>query len=570
MTEDNANQNPSAITLTETIDDPPTPAFRDVFALVILWSQREPHRTSEVGLLLPEVPVWVLGRAPLSAGDVYSAQPLSFHRQRPQGSLDRQDPDEGASEVLGEAISRRQLAIHPRPDGLKVMNIGKCPMFVNRMPVTEALVRPGDTIYLRSQILLLCVRRQTELSPLRMYPKERARSFGKPDVDGMIGESPAMWKLREQLASCAQSNFHVLITGESGCGKELAAQAIHRMSARAEHRLVADNIAAIAPSLASAVLFGNRRNFPNPGMEERVGLIGSANNSTLFLDEIGDMPEEVQPMFLRVTERGGEYFRLGEENRCLRSDFRLVGATNRAQQMRHELRRRFQREVRIPTLNQRREDIPLLINHILRQQAARDDQSINRFFRNGLPQIHPALLDQLVRHNYMTNVSEVAFLLGIAMNESPDDVILLPEHGFARRLPGDQSSSHAIRLAGSKPKPAEVAPPTPAPPPVPSSDLSKTVQAKRPTQPLPMVPDDLELGSASSPVQIQIKQPRVQARPLPTKERATEVLIECGGDVTKAAVALEISRDQLNRMIQREEIFVPKVRRKRGAVKTEA
>jgi len=567
MTEDNANLEPSAITLPETIDDPPTPAFRDVFGLVILWSQREPHRTSEIGFLLPEVPVWVLGRAPMSGGEVFSGQPLTFFRQRPQGALDRQEPDEGASEVLGEAISRRQLAIHPRSDGLRVMNIGKCPMFVNRVPVSEALVRPGDTIYLRSQILLLCVRRQTELPPLRMYPKERARNFAKPDADGMIGENPAMWKLREQLASCAQSNFHVLITGESGCGKELAAQAIHRMSARAENRLVADNIAAIAPSLASAVLFGNRRNFPNPGMEERIGLIGAANNSTLYLDEIGDMPEEVQPMFLRVTERSGEYFRLGEENRCLRSDFRLVGATNRARQMRHELRRRFQREVRIPTLNQRREDIPLLINHILRQQAQRDDPSINRFFRNGVPRVHPTLIDQLVRHSYITNVSEVAFLLGVAMNESPDDVILLPEHGFVRRLPGDQSSSQTLGRSGSKSSPPQIPSPSPPAAPIENEETSRTVQARRPTQPLPMVPDDPPLTSGSSPV--LPPSPRPQPRPLPTKERATEVLIEYGGDVTKAAAALGISRDQLNRMIQRDEIFVPKVRRKRGTIKTE-
>src|SRR5262249_18718390 len=160
---------------------------------------------------------------------------------------------------------------------------------------------------------------------------------------------------------CAQNDFHVLVIGESGSGKELAVQAIHRLSRRAKRPLVADNIAVMPTSLAAALLFGNRKNFPNSGMEERAGLIGAADDGTLFLDEIGDMPSDVQPMFLRVTERGGEYFRLGDEARPRRSSFRLIGATNRPQQLRHELKRRFQREVRIPGLAERREDIPLLI-----------------------------------------------------------------------------------------------------------------------------------------------------------------------------------------------------------------
>src|SRR5262249_17675459 len=153
---------------------------------------------------------------------------------------------------------------------------------------------------------------------------------------------------RDRLAACAQSNYHVLVIGESGSGKELVARAIHRLSPRADRKLIADNIAAIPPGLAAALLFGNKKNFPNPGMDEHVGLIGAANGSTLFLDEIGDMPEEVQPMFLRVADQGGEYFRLGEKLNVQRSDFRLVGATNRPEKMRHELKRRFARELCVP------------------------------------------------------------------------------------------------------------------------------------------------------------------------------------------------------------------------------
>ena len=510
MAAEKSNQAPSATTQPELEEETSAQAMHDVLALVIIWSAREPRRVGEVALFPPEQPQWILGRGMASAevpGTEQGGEPVSFFRQRPPGALDRDEPTLASSCLQGEGISRRQLEIHPRHDGLVVINIGRCPLLVNQVPAQDALVRPGDTIFLRNQLLLYCTRRPLIMPALRAYAKERARSFGKPDLDGMVGESPAMWKLRESLATFAATNFHVLITGESGSGKELAAQAIHRMSSRAAHRLIADNIATIPSSLAAALLFGNRRNFPNPGMEERAGLIGAAHQSTLFLDEIGDMPEEVQPMFLRVTERGGEYFRLGEEQRQLRSDFRLIGATNRPQRLRHELKRRFQREVHVTGLNDRREDIPLLVDCILKLQAQRDDTGIARFMRDGQPQIHPLLIEQLIRHFYTTNVSEVSFLLGQAMAESPQDVIsprdLPPRHQSAPELVGTTEVTGKRESARSIP------------------------------------------------------------RSLPSRERAEQVLMEQGGDVTRSATILNISRDQLNRMIQREGLFVPKMRRPR-------
>jgi transcriptional regulator with AAA-type ATPase domain len=252
---------------------------------------------------------------------------------------------------LGECLSRRQLVIFVEQDSLLVRNIGRCRLSVNGQVVHGATVRPGDTIYLRHQVLLYCTHRPLQMPALKAYPLDRVPAFGEPDLDGMIGESPTMWKLRDRVAASARTSYHVLVVGESGSGKELAAQAVHHLSARSQRKLIADNIAAIPPSLAAALLFGNKKNFPNPGMEERAGLLGSANGSSLFLDEIGDMPEEVQPMFLRVTERKGEYFRLGEESKLQRSDFRLIGATNRPEKMRYELKRRFQREIRVPGVN---------------------------------------------------------------------------------------------------------------------------------------------------------------------------------------------------------------------------
>lgn len=521
----------------------------ECLALVILWSAREPQRTGEIAFLPDEISVWLFGRDPRAALIERGRSPLNvlvldplrsesvrpiyppddlrsdhgparltassqssqlttsmaldplhngaevlFRRQRPEGL--EPEPAQPAA-IAGESISRLQMTLTHRDEGLFVQNFGRCPLMVNGRTMQAAQILPGDTLYLRNQLLLLCTRRPLALPRLRAYPPERVPVFGSPDADGMIGESPTLWHLRERLAACARSDQNVLIIGESGSGKELAAQAIHRLSPRRDRPLVADNISAIPPSLAAALLFGNKRNFPNPGMEERVGLVGAADGSMLFLDEIGDMPEEVQPMFLRVADRQGEYFRLGEEGRIRRSDFRLVGATNRPERIRYELKRRFQREIRVPSLNDRKEDIPMLIGHLLRNQVRQGDLNALAFWdeRTQTARVHPLLIEQLVRHAYVTNVSEVEFLLGHAISESAGDVIApirgpLPGHGMANKSP---------------------------------------------------------TGPLASPVT-----PRRRAQyVLPSPDVAQRVLDETRGNIARAASQLGMSRHQLNRMIRR-------------------
>ncbi len=486
---------PSAITKPEIVRDLLAARGGDCLALVIAWSAREPERVGEVALLSADSPLYILGRAPDHDAEIGNSNgcAVTFFRQRPPREPD-DESDGGSCYFEGETLSRRQLAISPRERSLIVKNIGRCELLYNGQPATEVEVHPGDTLHLRNQLLLYCTRRFVKMPALKSYPQARIGSFGHSDQDDMVGESPLMWRLRDQLAACARTNFHVLVIGESGSGKELAAQAVHRLSRRAGNKLVADNIAAIPPTLAAALLFGNKKNFPNPGMEERIGLIGQAHGSTLFLDEIGDMPEEVQPLFLRVTERNGDYFRLGEENRLQRSDFRLVGATNRPDKMRHELKRRFQREIRVPGLNQRKEDIPLLIRHLLIAQAHKDDIDALRFLRGSQPRVHPLFVEQLLHHTYRTHVSEVAFLLGQSMADSDDDII------------GPLGNKLRVEL----PQPAA---------------------AERPIR---------------------------HKRPLPTLDLTQETLDAHNGNVTRAARALNISRDQLNRLITREGLVVQK------------
>src|SRR5262249_20190159 len=157
---------------------------------------------------------------------------------------------------------------------------------------------------------------------------------------------------------CSQRDGHVLIVGKSGVGKELVARALYNLSPQKRQVFVAENMATVPPGLGTALLFGNRANFPNPGMKDRVGLIGEAEGGTLFLDEIGDMSQEAQPLLLRVMEHSGSYTRLGEESQPRRANVRFFSATNHPERLRPELRRRFQHEIHVPDLNERREDIP--------------------------------------------------------------------------------------------------------------------------------------------------------------------------------------------------------------------
>src|SRR5262249_38405316 len=207
--------------------------------------------------------------------------------------------------------------------------------------------------------------RPLEMPVMRASSEAASFAFGAADTHGIVGESPAAWALRDTVAFAARSVGHVLIHGESGVGKELVARAIHALSARRARPLGARNAATFPEALVDAELFGNAKNYPNPGMIEREGVVGEADGSTLFLDEIGELPAALQAHLLRVLDRGGEYQRLGEP-RVRRADLRVVAATNRSiDELKHDLAARLTLRVEVPSLADRREDIPLLARHLL-------------------------------------------------------------------------------------------------------------------------------------------------------------------------------------------------------------
>ncbi|MCB9742262.1 MAG: sigma-54-dependent Fis family transcriptional regulator [Alphaproteobacteria bacterium] len=360
---------------------------RTLHALTVLWCREQPQRVGEVLLIAPG-PERVFGRAGEEA-----PERLRFLRQRPGENQDR-------GELEAPRVSHEQLRLQVRRGSLELRSTGRLGLRVNGQARETTQLQPGDLVELDRQLLLL-----VELRPETLPALPGRFRFGQPDGDGLVGESVAAWTLRAQLRACAATTGHVLIQGESGAGKELVAQAIHRASG-AQGPLVARNAASFPEGLLDAELFGNRRNYPNAGMPERSGAVGEANGGTLFLDEIGEVSHAMQAHLLRVLD-AGEYQRLGEDQ-ARTSRFRAVGATNRSlDSLKHDFQARFARRLAVPGLNERRADVPLLAEHLLRQIDAGNPG----LFPQGAPRLHPRLATGLVLRRYSTHVRELQQLL---------------------------------------------------------------------------------------------------------------------------------------------------------------
>ncbi len=416
-------------------------------ALVLAWSAAEPRRAGEVAPLAGEGTEWVLGRGDPSSGG--ASLRVRFFRQRP-GAMEPGGPVEGAG------ISREQLRLVVRGDTLLVRRVGRCPVLVNGHEVEMEALHPGDTLLLKGQLLLLCARRPEALPPPRDFPADATGAFGAPDAFGIVGEGPAAWRVRDEIAFDAKADNHVLIVGPSGTGKELAARAVHGLSRRAGRPFVARNAATLPVGLVDAELFGNLKNYPNPGTPERPGLVAQADGGTLFLDEIGELPWEAQAHLLRVLDAGGEYHRLGEAV-PRRANVRLVAATNRAPaDLKHDLLARLTLRLPIPGLDARREDVPLIARHLLLKAAAQSPEVAQRFLNPaGEPRVDPALVEHLLRRPYPANVRELETVLWAAMRGSPGDRVILTDE---LREEGEAASPGSSRApaSGREPTPDEI------------------------------------------------------------------------------------------------------------------
>jgi len=233
-----------------------------------------------------------------------------------------------------------------------------------------------------------------KLAQEKLYLEDEIRS--EMNFDEIVGTSLALRRVLSQVETVAPTGSAVLILGETGTGKELIARAIHNLSRRKDRTFVKLNCAAIPTGLLESELFGHEKGAFTGAIAQRIGRFELANQGTIFLDEIAEIPLELQPKLLRVLQER-EFERLGS-TRTLRSDARLVAATNRdlaamveEGKFRADLFYRVNVfPVRVPALRERPEDIPLLVRHFAQQFARRNNKTIET--------IPSEAMDALVRY----------------------------------------------------------------------------------------------------------------------------------------------------------------------------
>src|SRR4051812_7944996 len=260
------------------------------------------------------------------------------------------------------------------------------------------------------------------------------------DSPDMLGQAPSMQEVFRAIGRLSQSSATVLITGESGSGKELVARALHRHSPRAASPFVAINTAAMPKDLLESELFGHERGAFTGAQALRQGRFEQAEGGTLFLDEIGDMPSELQTRLLRVLS-DATYYRVGGQQ-PIRTNARVIAATH--QDLESRVREGLFREdlyhrlnvirLRLPSLRERREDIPLLTRHFLAKSAAELGSEPKRLSESALR--------RLLVHEFSGNVRQLEnlchWLTVMAPTQTVEAGDLPPEF---RQDPGDASGS---------------------------------------------------------------------------------------------------------------------------------
>jgi formate hydrogenlyase transcriptional activator len=252
------------------------------------------------------------------------------------------------------------------------------------------------------------IAREVEQLKSRLRQESRyleGQSRPRLQVEGIIGEGRALTSVMNQVSVVAESDATVLLLGETGTGKGLIARAIHATSARKERSFIVLNCAAIPTGLLESELFGHEKGAFTGAIRQKVGRLELADQGTLFLDEVGEIPPELQPKLLRVLQ-DHEFERLGGI-RTIKVDLRLITATNRdlarsvaAKEFRSDLFYRLNVfPIRVPPLRERREDIPALVKYFVQKFAARMDRVIET--------IPTETMNFLVNWNWPGNVREL-------------------------------------------------------------------------------------------------------------------------------------------------------------------
>ncbi|MEK4029871.1 sigma 54-interacting transcriptional regulator [Pseudobacillus sp. FSL P4-0506] len=342
----------------------------------------------------------------------------------------------------------------------------------------------------------------TELS---FFKQEQKRLKGnKYSIENIVGDSPQMKKLRKEIVNAAHSNSTVLITGETGTGKELVAHSIHALSKRSQGHFVSLNCSAIPLELFESELFGYEEgSFTNARKGGKMGKFQLASKGTLFLDEINQMPLALQPKILRTLQEK-EIDRIGGKH-SIPIDTRILCATN--QDLRDLIKKGKFREdlfyrlnvfhIRIPPLRERKEDIPALVQLCI--------ENLNHFLSRNVESASSEVLDILQQYDWPGNVRELQNTLERAMNSIDTNTHQLDAQHFESFIEENLSSRQEPLIPQSAEKPLE--------------EVKKRAE----------------------------------------KEAIIQVLKKCNGNRTKAAQVLKISRPLLYQKIKRLGIDLSKI-----------
>jgi transcriptional regulator with GAF, ATPase, and Fis domain len=384
--------------------------------------------------------------------------------------------------LTDNTVSRRHCAIEATDAGIRIRDEGSTNgVLVAGMRVFNAVV--AGAVHMALGETSLAITPLTETIDREQAATDR---FGD-----LLGNSPRMRELFADLERIAPTDVAVLIEGETGTGKELAAESIHRASLRSNGPYVVFDCSAVAPSLAESELFGHERGAFTGAVSSRPGVFEQADGGTIFLDELGELPKDLQPKLLRVLEKR-EVRRVGGQ-RTLPVNVRLIAATNR--NLAAEVQRGNFREdlyfrvaathVSLPPLRDRMEDLQMLIEHFLaRAQPAR-----------SLADVPPPVWDMFRAHRWPGNVRE--------LNNAVQRLLVTPERALRPSSPSEP----------------------------PRSSISGLTPATNPIVPLRIA--------------------RREAGESFEKNYLEALLARTSGNVTRAAAIAEVSRQMIQKMMKK-------------------
>ncbi|QQR80927.1 MAG: sigma 54-dependent Fis family transcriptional regulator [Deltaproteobacteria bacterium] len=342
-----------------------------------------------------------------------------------------------------EEISRFHFTIRKISEGFQLTDKSRNGTFVNGKKVTAAFINPHDEIQIGPWRAVFVSESSSEKETIVKKTAPQTQTFA-----GMVGTSAAMQRVFKMIDKAAPTDVTVLVIGETGTGKELAARAIHDRSPRERKPYVALNCGAISPQLIESELFGHERGAFTGAAGRHLGVFEQARGGTLVLDQIGELPLGLQPKLLGVLEEK-KFRRVGGVEDIV-ADVRIVAATHRnLEQMSHEGKfredlffRLFSVPIHLPPLRERTEDIPHLVNFFLETLSQAEDHHMS-----------VEAMQKLVQFSWRGNIRELknvmtrTLLFAPNTEIEPQDILFLSDQGSSSKPSLQSVEKEAIMKA---------------------------------------------------------------------------------------------------------------------------